>query len=65
MTGKVMKKTNIYPQRLRCHPPDGEEAPALRPVVLLLVDVLGHAKVSHLHHIGGAHHAVPGRQVSA
>lgn len=32
-------------QRLRCHPPDGQQALPSFPVVVGLVDVSGHAKV--------------------
>ncbi len=32
-------------QRLRCHPPDGQQALPSLPVVVGLVDVSGHTKV--------------------
>lgn len=32
-------------QRLRCHPPDGQQALPPFPVVVCLVDVSGHTKI--------------------
>ena len=66
-TKKLNKKLGLltYPEGLWRHPPDGEEAASLCPVVLALVHVLRHPEIAHLHHVRGAHHAVPRRQISA